>query len=93
MSPNGQTLQMQLVLQVFQRRTVPTGAHPQAQGEQTSQDTHMPILRQELYAGNVFEQAYAKARGEDGQATTDYDARSEPSRSFGSSVLAQSIPR
>lgn len=57
---------MQFVLQVLQRRTIPTGTHPETQRKQTPKDAHLPILREELHAGNVPQQAHAEARGEDG---------------------------
>nr|CAH7712785.1 unnamed protein product [Callosobruchus chinensis] len=66
LSPDRQTLQVQLVLQVLQRRALVARAHPQAQGEQAPEDAHLPVLRQELHAGDVLEQAHAETRREDG---------------------------
>jgi hypothetical protein len=68
-SPDGQALQVQLLLQVLQRRTVPPRTHSQTQGEQTPQDAHMSVLRKELHARDVPQQAHAEARGEDRQET------------------------
>lgn len=66
MSPNGQTVQVQLMLQMLQRRAVPLGAHPQAQRKQTPQDPHLPVLRQKLHARNVSQQTHAETRGANG---------------------------
>ncbi|KAJ8686403.1 hypothetical protein QAD02_022197 [Eretmocerus hayati] len=40
-----QALQVQLLLQVLQRRAQPPRAHTQAQGVQAPQDPHLPVLR------------------------------------------------
>lgn len=70
--PDGQTVQVQLVLQVLPGRAVAARAHTQAQGVQTPQDAHMPVLRQVVHAGDVPVQAHAKARRADGQAAADH---------------------
>ncbi len=43
------------------RRDLLTGAHPEAQGFQASEDSHLLVLRQELYPGDLPGQAYAEA--------------------------------
>lgn len=52
---------MQLMLQMLQRRTRPAGAHSQAQGIETSQNPHLSILWQIVYAGDLLVQAHAEA--------------------------------
>ena len=61
MPPDGQTLQMQFMLQVFFGRTIPTGTHTQAQRVETFEDPYLSILREVLHAGDIFVQTYAKA--------------------------------
>lgn len=73
--PNGQAIQVQQLLQMFCGRALPSGAHTQAQGVKTPEDAHLPILRQELYAGNVSQQAHAETCRKDGQAAA-YRTRS-----------------
>lgn len=60
--PDGQAVQVQLVLQVLHGRAVAARAHPQAQGVQASQDAHLPVLRQVVHAGDLPHQAHAEAR-------------------------------
>lgn len=68
---NGQALQVQLVLQVLQRRAIAARAHPQAQGEQALEDPHLPVLRQELYTGDVPAETHAEARRANRQTATN----------------------
>ena len=60
--PDGQTLQVQFVLQVLHRRNGPPRTHSQAQRIQASQDSHLPVLRQVLHAGDLPPEAHAEAR-------------------------------
>lgn len=53
-------------------RAVAARAHTQAQGVQTPQDAHMPVLWQVVHAGDVPVQAHAEARRTDGQAAADH---------------------
>lgn len=90
MPPDGQTVQMQLLLQMLQRRTIPPGTHSQAQGVQTPQDAHMPVLRQELHAGDLPHEAHAEARREDRQETPDRPGP-RPEQGLGTPVLAEGV--
>lgn len=71
--PDGQALQVQLVLQVLHRGGGPSRAHTQAQGVQAPEDAHLPVLRQVLHPGDLPRQAHAEARGQDGQARRRHD--------------------
>ena len=67
MPPDRQTLQVQLLLQMFHRRERPAGPHPQTQGVETPQDPHLPVLRQELHPGDVPGQAHAETQRQTGK--------------------------
>ena len=60
-SSDGQTVQVQLLLQVLYRRERPLGSHPQAQGVQAPQDSHLRVLRQKLHPGDLSSQTHAEA--------------------------------
>uniref|UniRef100_A0A8D8AHG1 (northern house mosquito) hypothetical protein n=1 Tax=Culex pipiens TaxID=7175 RepID=A0A8D8AHG1_CULPI len=68
LSPDGQAVQMQLLLQVLHGRGVPAGAHTKAQGLEAPEDAHLPAVRQVVHPGDVPGQAHAEARGEGGEA-------------------------
>lgn len=58
---------------MLHRRDRTARAHTKAQGFQALEDTHLPILRQIVYAGNVPVQAHAKACRTTGQTAIDCD--------------------
>lgn len=62
--PNGQTVQVQLLLQMLHGRGIPARAHSQAQRVEAPENAHLPILRQVLHAGDVLSQAFTEARRE-----------------------------
>ena len=67
MPPDGQALQVQLLLQVLHRRERPARPHSQTQGVETPQDPHLPVLREELHPGNLLGQAHAEAQRQAGE--------------------------
>ena len=52
---------MQLLLQVLHQRGGPVGTHPQTQGVETPQDTHLPILWKVLHARDIPGKTHAEA--------------------------------
>lgn len=54
------------------RRAQSPRAHTEAQGVKAPENAHLPVLRQELHPGDLFSEAYAEARGKNGQETADH---------------------
>ena len=62
-SSDGQTLQVQLLLQVLYWRDRPVGSYSEAQGVQAPQDPHLWVLWQELHPGDLSSQTHAETLG------------------------------
>ena len=65
--PDGQALQVQLVLQVLPGRNGPPRTHSQAQGVEASQDAHLQLLRKVIHSRNLSGQTHAEAHGAAGE--------------------------